>query len=157
MTKLQHKVTQTHTPVNHCILTQSWHIISCTVSAADWHRGQLLNPPTHTCRLTPTDTHTHMHAHILHCLYTRGPGGIQSERSMSGRLDAVWFTNKDPAVENTELIVLWLHPVYFWRLCLGWDLLYSCRITESTSKFSMPTRLIVCLGWRTKFNLGCTV
>lgn len=74
ITKLQHKVTRTHTHVfvlysivYHCILTQCWHIIFYTVPATDWHRSQLLNPPTHTCRLTPTETHTHteacMHAH----------------------------------------------------------------------------------------------
>lgn len=74
-----------------------------------WQRKMIMAPivlkSQHDKTAAQSNTNTHSsqplysdYAHILHYLYTRGPGGIQSERSMSGRPDAVWFTNKDPAV-----------------------------------------------------------
>lgn len=46
-----YKVTGAH-------LTQCWQMVSHTVPATDWHRSQLLNPPTHTpADWLPQSTH----------------------------------------------------------------------------------------------------
>ena len=44
-------------------------MLSCTVPDTDWHRSQLLHPPTHTPaawlpQSTQTHTHTHTNTHI---------------------------------------------------------------------------------------------
>lgn len=89
-----------------------------------------LHTPAEWLLYTYTWTHTHKYLLTRHSQEASPtsssvdrplPSGawIQTDRAMSGCLDAVWFTCEATEEENSELIVLRLHP-YF--TCAGFGL-----------------------------------